>query len=331
MATDLFAVASGLDPAAIASAIPPACRRPVQPPPLPTRDGDDAVVDAGPWTPRTPVRHLVPSLSVLADRRYAFRFEASARRGGAWSSWSAAAAIGDATFPPLDGDGALEPAVDLWTAREPVEAIRLRLRLRADDPLALLRAPWLVTLSAWDGAPPAAPRATGVRTLGVPAVSQMADGGAVASRVCSPASVAMVLRYWGGGAEVAALAEEMFHPALDLYGVWPAAIRAAARRGVLGYLLRFPDWGAAAWCLERGFPVIASIRYEAGELTGAAIAATAGHLVVLTGYDGDSVLVNDPAAADAAGVPRRYALAELARVWLERSGVGYVLFAPSAV
>ena len=135
----------------------------------------------------------------------------------------------------------------------------------------------------------------------------------------------MVLGFWGRPADVASVAAEVYHPGLDRYGVWPAAIRAAARRGVAGYLLRFPDWASARWCLGQGLPVIASIRYGAGELTGAAVAATTGHLVVLTGYEGDAVLVNDPAAPDDATVPRRYAVDELRRVWLDRAGVGYVL------
>jgi hypothetical protein len=139
----------------------------------------------------------------------------------------------------------------------------------------------------------------------------------------------MVLGYWGVRADLAALAAEIFHPGLDLYGVWPAAVLAAGRRGVGGYLLRFPDWAAAAWCLEAGLPIVASVRYGAGELAGAAIPETPGHLLVLTGHDGDSVFVNDPAAPTAAAAPRRYALAELTRVWLERAGVGYVLFRPT--
>jgi Peptidase_C39 like family len=140
--------------------------------------------------------------------------------------------------------------------------------------------------------------------------------------------VAMVLRYWQREVAPESLAGEMFHAESDLYGVWPAAIAAAGRHGVAGYLLRFPDWTAAAWCLQQRLPIIASVRYAAGELSGAAIAATAGHLLVLTGIDGDAVLVNDPAAATAGDVPRRYRSGELTRVWLERTGVGYVLFAP---
>jgi len=39
--------------------------------------------------------------------------------------------------------------------------------------------------------------------------------------------------------------------------------------------------------------------------------------------------VNDPAAAHAGEVGRRYRLDELQQVWLGRAGVGYVLFTPS--
>jgi hypothetical protein len=193
---------------------------------------------------------------------------------------------------------------------------------------ALFDRPWLVTLSVCDGAEvrPFPAALEGTARLSVPALSQMDADPALASRICSPTSVAMVLAYLGAGVSPERLAGEMFHPALDLYGVWPAAVCAAGRRGALGYLLRFPDWAAAAWCLDHGLPIIASVRYEAGELTGAAIAATTGHLIVLTGYDGDDVLVNDPAAATAGTVPRRYRRRELENVWLSRAGVGYVFF-----
>src|SRR5262249_24946580 len=160
----------------------------------------------------------------------------------------------------------------------------------------------------------------------VPALSHMEADVTLGARICSPTSAAMVLGYWGRPVPEVALAAEIFHPTLDIYGVWPAAVRAVAARGIAGYLLRFPDWATARWCLERGIPVVTSVRYSAGELTGAAIAATPGHLLVLTGIDGDGVLVNDPAAPTAASVRRRYRADEFGRVWLARGGVGYVLF-----
>jgi hypothetical protein len=328
--TDLFAVVSGVDRASVAGAIPPDCRRDVEPAPAAVRVGPDTIVEAGPWRPRRATRHLLPAFSALSPIDYSVRFELSVLAGGAWSPWVGTVTIGSASFAPLAAEApGLRADVDVLTASPPAEQVRMRLRLRADDTASLLAAPWLLTLSACDlaAAEPAVASDASAR-LAVPALSQMREGGALGPRVCSPTSVAMVLAYLGAPDSVARLAAEMFHPGLDIYGVWPAGICAAGRRGVLGYLLRFPDWAGARWCLDHGQPIVASVRYAAGELAGAAVGETPGHLLVLAGYEGEDVLVNDPAAPDTATVPRRYRLAQLTRVWLERAGVGYVLFRP---
>jgi hypothetical protein len=327
VATELFAATARLSSSAVAAAIPPACRRPIEPLPAPHREGEDLLVDLPSWQPRLDARHLVPAFGALTPTPYSVRFELAVQTPQGWSGWVGTASLGPVEFGAIaSADEAVESSIDLWQLKRPVQAVRLRVRLRADDRDALLQAPWLVTLSAWDGGPSAGAPVGPAVALPVPALSQLAEGGELGPRVCSPTSVAMVLGYWNAAESVRRLAAEMFHPALDLFGVWPAAIRAAARRGILGYLLRFPDWTSAAWCLARGVPIVASVRYAAGELQGAAIAATPGHLLVLTGYEGDVVLVNDPAANDAATVPRRYRLADLTRIWLARTGVGYVLF-----
>src|SRR5262249_11846541 len=273
-------------------------------------------------------RHFVPALSVLESAPFAFRFELAGMTAAGWLAWVATTTVGSAEFFPYAPVDGIESQIDLWISKASISEIRLRVRVRSRDIAALLGRPWLVTLSVCDGAEVKPSSLTPGRTarLPVPALSQMDADRALASRICSPTSVAMVLGYLGAGVSPERLAAEMFHPALDLYGVWPAAVCAAGRRGVLGYLLRFPDWAAAAWCLDHGLPIVASLRYEAGELTGAAIPETTGHLVVLTGSDGEGALVNDPAAATAATVPRRYPRRGLENVWLARAGVGYVFF-----
>ncbi len=317
--TDLF-VLGGTAP------VPPSCRRPPLPlPPIIRMSDGTAILELPPLVPRARVSRIIPSLSALTDTDYSFRFEA--RVGD--SPWVTASPVGPYGFADAaQGTDRLRAEIDVFEAVPPVTEVCLRARLHAPDLDRLVRAPLLVCASlSGEGADHGEPTEGRVR-LDVPAQSQMEAPETIRNRVCSPTCVAMVLGHWKRPVDPATVAAEMFDPRHDLYGVWPAAIRAAARRGVAGYLLRFPSWAAAAWCLDHAMPVIASVRYAAGELGGAAIAATAGHLLVLTGYDGETVFVNDPASPTVRAVPRAYALADVRRVWLERSGVGYVLFEP---
>jgi hypothetical protein len=338
--TDLISVVSGVAPETIRDAVPPGCRREPEPAPRPRDEGGDVVLEFDPWRPRRPARHLLPSLSVLSPASTTFRFELSGRVNGAWTPWVATATLGGKSFAPLPASaGPLAVDVDVCEASVPLETVRLRLRMHREDAEAALSAPWLLTLSACDldASPPAVPRAGRDRpgaspargpALDVPSRSQMLEDAGIAQRICSPTSVSMVLAYLGLEDSTARVAADVLHRALDRYGVWPAAIAAAGRRGALGYLLRVPDWSAAAWCLTRGLPVIASVRYARDGLRGAPMPETTGHLLVITGQDGDEVLVSDPAAPDLASVRRRYALTDLTRAWLATSGVAYILFRP---
>jgi len=329
--TDLFVVPARLETGAIRDAIPPSVLRPFDPVPVPHRDGDDVILDFGPWTPRAPARHLLPSFAALVPRPPAVRFELSGRRGDAWSPWVTTVTLGDAAFSalPAFADG-ITVDVDEITATPPLDAVRLRIRVQRSDADALNVAPWLATMSAWDGSAPASGHDAGFAGQGatarlrVPPRTQMNEPAAVRLHVCSPTSVGMALAFHGCDVPTMTLAEEIFHRETNRYGIWPAAVRAAAAHGVPGYLLRFPDWDTAAWCLSHGLPIVASIGYADGELANAPVPQTTGHLIVITGLDGNDVLVNDPAAPTAAEVPRRYRRADMTRAWLERNGVGYV-------
>ena len=327
--TDLFAVVAGIDARAITDAIPPAVRRSIDRPPEPRRDGQDVVFDLGPWRPTRPARHLLASLAVLTPHPPSVRFELSGRRGETWSAWVATVALGDGAFVemPAGSDG-VSVDLDEINAMPPLEEVRLRLRVGGRGVDAMLGGRWLATLSAWDGGPVSPVASMPASRLTVAARTQMAEPEDVRLRICSPTSVGMALGYFGREIPTLTLAEQIFHIPTDRYGIWPAAVRTAAAHGVPGYLLRFPDWDTVGWCLARGLPIVASIRYASGELTGSAIPSTTGHLIVITGAEADQILVNDPAASTLEEVPRRYERSELHRVWLERSGVGYVFTPP---
>ena len=331
MTSGLWIAVSGLQSATMLEHVPPACRRPVESAPsleVDTATGDVLVM--GPAWSVAGATHFVPSFAALIDISYSARLELSVRVASGWSPWTAGVGLGPKAFTALAAVEDLDVDVDVFRARAPVQAARLRVRLHGADAPAVLDSPWMLALSA-SGAPatPPGPAPTDVGArLSVPVRSQMEADPEIARRICSPTCVAMVLDFWRRPVHLEALAGEMFSAATDLSGVWPAAIVAAGRRGLAGYVLRFPDWAAAAWCLQRGLPIIASVRYAAGELTGAAVPQTSGHLLTLTGWEGDEVLVNDPGAPGAASVARRYRLDELTRAWLDRAGVGYVLFPP---
>lgn len=160
----------------------------------------------------------------------------------------------------------------------------------------------------------------------VPFRSQRTLSAELAPRACSPTSLAMVLAYRGVDRpteEVAALVYDREH---SIYGNWTRAIQGAFTLGVPGYLTRFSSWDGVEDAIRTGQPLVISIATRKGELPGAPYEATDGHLLVLCGFDerGD-VLVNDPAATDAATGQRTYSRKHLERCWFDHGGVAYVL------
>ena len=157
------------------------------------------------------------------------------------------------------------------------------------------------------------------------ALSQRALPSPLRESACGPTAIAMALGLETTAA-LAAFAAQARHPPSGLYGAWPQNLWAAARHGRLAGLELATDWQVAERALAAGTPVVASIRFAAGGLKGAPVAATGGHLVLLRGIDGGEVIVNDPAAPPNA-VERRYSAAEFAAAWLRWRGAAYVFAA----
>jgi hypothetical protein len=192
------------------------------------------------------------------------------------------------------------------------------------------------TASVPAGAPPttSAPVLQEPRLLDLPQCSQMVypDGGNV---WCSPTSVSMVLAYWtpdSGPCEprVRAAVNAVYDRVYQGHGNWPFNTAYAALHGLEASVRRMGSLAEAEHWIEAGVPLVLSYGWRQGELTGAPIASSSGHLVVLAGFDrsGDPI-VHDPAAPRDSAVRRTYRRSEIERLWLSRSaGTAYAIHPP---
>ena len=167
--------------------------------------------------------------------------------------------------------------------------------------------------------------------LPVPARSQMVfpNGG---EAWCSPTSLSMVMAYWaretgdrGLDEPVPAVADGVYDHSYEAWGNWPFNTAYAAARGLEARVSRFGSLAEAEIWVAAGVPLVASVAWDDGEpgqgLSGAPLARSDGHLLVIRGFtpSGD-VIVNDPAARGDAGVPRGYERDEFSRAWLRNRG-----------
>jgi hypothetical protein len=145
------------------------------------------------------------------------------------------------------------------------------------------------------------------------------------ARICSPVSVAMVLR--GRGVDVAPLelAESTYHRGHDLYGIWPLAIHAAYQLGIGAWAEYFEDWSKPVSYLKRGTPLVLSIAFEEGDLKRPPYKRTGGHLLVLLGVDeAGHPITHDPNLPAERGAFLKWEAGDLARAWFGHGGVAYV-------
>jgi len=153
----------------------------------------------------------------------------------------------------------------------------------------------------------------------------MVEDPAISGRICSPTSLAMVLAARGIDLPTAEVAAGCYDHGEGIYGNWPFNVAYAAGKGLDGRVDYFYSLADLAAELAAGNLVVATVKFGKGQLDGAPIGSTSGHLMALRGFAhrGDKVyaLVNDPASPDVAGVPREYLAEQFADAW---TGVAYV-------
>ncbi len=171
------------------------------------------------------------------------------------------------------------------------------------------------------------------RTLPVPERSQL--GHRDASGWCSPASVAMVLNYWGGKfgrsewlCSVPQAAQGVYDPNWPGTGNWPFnTAYAGSFSGMRAYITRLDDLAEVEEWIALGIPVILSAPYNL--LSGNPSASAAGHVVVCAGFtrEGD-VIINDPFTHLERGerVQRVYRRRNVERAWWKSHNTVYLIY-----
>ena len=164
--------------------------------------------------------------------------------------------------------------------------------------------------------------------LSVPPHSQMLypNGG---EGWCSPTSTAMVLGYWGYNVAVPDAAAATYDASYKGTGNWTFNTAFAATYGLETYVTRLGSMTDVEDWVTLGIPVVISVAFAPGELPGAPIPSSDGHLLVVRGFDvSGNVITNDPAAASDAAVRVVYDRATLERLWLASSGGTVYLIYP---
>jgi hypothetical protein len=146
--------------------------------------------------------------------------------------------------------------------------------------------------------PDAAPRdvacaAAAQRELAVPALSQYVDARPDERGWCVPASIAMLLATWNVTASVAEVAAGIYDRAHGGTGNWAFAVAYAGAHGLVGAVAYLRDLASLEGFIAAGLPPAVSIAWEDGDLPGAPLARSPGHvLVVQTGTRSSTIPPN---------------------------------------
>ncbi len=286
---------------------------------------------------------LVPSWSIAVPGESSVEIHFQVWTERSWSMWYP---LGTWSGSPRSHEGKDDfgrVETDTLILKSPRSLVRYRLRLKGAQGKSpcLRRFDFVTRLSSRAESPvvpttstsPATPSGllpgelpAGDLDLPVSPRSQMAENPSIASRICSPTSLAMALSFFGVEVPTERLAQLCYDHGTEIFGNWSFNASTLARFGLAGRVDWFGDFGRIARQLESGHPVIASVRFREGELEGAPIKSTAGHLILVRGFsrrDGKPyVVVNDPAAPVPESVRREYALDQFLKVW---RGVVYIV------
>ncbi len=314
--------------------------------------------DVGSWTspwvsPGFALTELVPSWTATTPEGTLVQVDVrGVSESGTRTSWDTLGrwASGDASFRRTSlgaqTDDLARVSTDTWVATYGgFRSWQLRVRLLRKAGTTLT--PLVGTVGAVvsdlphvDRVTTSAPGVARGTVLDVPRFSQMVHAGEYpqygggGEAWCSPTSTSMVLAYYRRLPPAATYAwvrksyvdravdhaaRMTFDHGYDGTGNWPFNTAYAARWAGHAFVTRFASLRGVEQMVKAGIPVVTSITFGRGALSGAPISASNGHLVVVVGFTrGGDVVVNDPASRTRGGVRRTYDRGQFENAWLQR-------------
>jgi len=256
-------------------------------------------------------REGVLSWNTFADRgALEFRLLRAHEAATPWLPFAEWSSEGRQSFSPQHGDVTVD--VDVIRTTLPFDGIDLR----APD----------VEFNALGFATPvrcasSLPYAANARVLDVPARSQYVA--AEERGWCSPASLSMLNAYHGLDYDVAATARAVFDRAYNGTGNWSFNVAFSGSLGLRAAVVYLRNLDHAQRLIETGLPLAISYSWSDGELPGAPIEHSEGHLAVLCGFTGNGdCAMNDPAAPNVRAV---YPRGAVERIWQRNNGIAYAV------
>ena len=306
---------------------------------------------------------LIPSWSITTPGGTWARIDVRVRNASGVGSWDTVARWADSTSRvkrssyPAQADDIARLSTDTVIANAGQSFDRYQVRVILHRPKGSRSTPTLHAVNAVAAtftsrsAPTSATTMTAATELAVPQSSQMIHRGEFpqwgggGEAWCSPTSTSMVMRFFGRGPSASAYSWSRFadsfvdHAARYTYdhqykgtGNWPFNTAYAAGYSLDAYVTRLGSLRDAEAYIRAGIPLVASVAFGRGQLTGAPISSTPGHLLVIRGFTatGD-VIVNDPAGSKNSNVRRVYSRAQLEKAWLGGSGGVVYVIRPDSV
>jgi hypothetical protein len=265
-----------------------------------------------------PARRAVISWNTFTPQgRLRFRLLRAHEPATSWYDYAQWHPSGRNSFSPAsDGEG-VRVDVDIVDADAPFDGVEL---FAEDVDFNLLACATPVRNAR------SLPYARDAMILDVPALSQYVVDGE--RGWCSPASLAMVHAYHGLRAGVEETARAVSDGAYNGTGNWSFNVAYSGNVGLRAAVVFLHNLDHAQRLIERNLPVVISYSWGPGELPGAPLERSDGHLAVLCGFTAaGECAVNDPAAP---GVRVVYPRAALEAVWLRNNGLAYAI-APAGI